>query len=33
MLTIQLEFKPYQKKNNIRYYDLIKKFKEKTGCL
>ena len=32
MLIIQLEFKLLQKITNNRYYDLISKFKEKTGC-
>ena len=32
MSIIQLEFRQLLKKNNNRYYDLISKFKEKTGC-
>ena len=32
MQIIQPEFKLFQKKKNSRYYDLISKFKEKTGC-
>ena len=32
MLIIQLEYKTVTKETNKRYYDLISKFKEKTGC-